>query len=46
MARRTFVKTAVLRTLSVGMLKEAFAAEMYFPGKADRGLFEKPSVIP
>lgn len=40
MDRRTFVKTAALSTLSAGILKEAFAAEMYFPGKADRGLFE------
>ncbi|MDD3813481.1 MAG: class II SORL domain-containing protein [Desulfocapsaceae bacterium] len=40
MDRRTFVKSAALTTLSVGILKEAFAAEMSSPGKVNRGLFE------
>jgi superoxide reductase len=40
MDRRTFVKTAALTTLSVGILKEAFAAEGSSPSKVDRGLFE------
>ena len=40
MDRRTFVTTAALGALAVGMSKEAFAAELYFPSKVDRGLFE------
>lgn len=40
MDRRTFVKTAAFGTLAIGIGREAFAAERYFPGKADPGLFE------
>jgi superoxide reductase len=40
MDRRTFVKTAALGTLAVGISKEAMAVERYFPTKADQGLFE------
>ena len=40
MDRRTFVKTAALSTLAIGINKEAFASEKYFPSKADQSLFE------
>jgi len=40
MDRRTFVKTAALGTLAVGMSGTAFAGERYFPSKTDPGLFE------
>jgi superoxide reductase len=40
MDRRTFVKTAALGTLAVGVGRGAFAAERYFPSKADHSLFE------
>jgi len=40
MDRRTFVKTAALGTLVVGMSGKTFASERYFPGKADPSLFE------
>lgn len=40
MDRRTFVKTAALGALAVGMSRNALGAERYFPGKADQGLFE------
>jgi superoxide reductase len=40
MDRRTFVKTAALGTLAIGMSKEVLAGEVYFPDKVDRGLFE------
>lgn len=40
MDRRTFLTTVSLGTLAVGMSKEAFAVEEYFPSKVDRGLFE------
>jgi len=40
MDRRTFLKAAALGTAGVGMAKQVFAAERYFPTKADPALFE------
>lgn len=40
MDRRTFLKSAAIGTLTVGIAREASAAEKYFPTKADPSLFE------
>lgn len=40
MDRRTFVKSAALGALAVGMGQKAVAGERYFPGKANQALFE------
>jgi superoxide reductase len=40
MDRRTFLKTATMSTVAVGIAGEAFAVEKYFPVKADQSLFE------
>jgi len=40
MDRRTFLKSATMGTVAVGIAGEAFAVEKYFPVKADQGLFE------
>ncbi|TAN42887.1 MAG: twin-arginine translocation signal domain-containing protein [Nitrospirae bacterium] len=40
MERRTFLKTAALGAAALGTAQELFAAEKYFPSKADQGLFE------
>ncbi len=40
MDRRTFVKTAALGAIAVGINKKALAAERYFPGNANQALFE------
>ena len=40
MERRTFLKTAVIGTVAIGAAKDIFAAEKYFPSKADPALFE------
>jgi len=40
MDRRTFVKTAALGTLAMGLSRKAFADERYFPSKADQSLFD------
>jgi superoxide reductase len=39
MDRRRFLKTAGLGMVTVGILREAFAAEQYFPSKVDQSLF-------
>jgi len=40
MDRRTFLKTATIGTVAVGVAGEAFAVEKYFPTKVDQNLFE------
>jgi len=40
MDRRTFLKTATIGTVGLGIAGRVFAAEKYFPVKADQGLFE------
>ena len=40
MDRRTFLKSAAMGAAAVGIAKETFAAEKYFPVKADQSLFE------
>ena len=40
MDRRTFLKSAAMGVVAAGVVKETFAAEKYFPVKADQGLFE------
>jgi superoxide reductase len=40
MDRRTFLKSATIGTVAVGIAGEAFAVERYFPVKADQSLFE------
>jgi superoxide reductase len=40
MDRRTFLKSATIGTVAVGIAGEAFAIEKYFPVKADQSLFE------
>lgn len=40
MDRRTFLKSATMGTVAVGIAREAFAVEKYFPVKADQSLFE------
>ena len=40
MDRRTFLKSAGIGTLALGVAVETFAAEKYFPSKVDQGLFE------
>jgi len=39
MERRTFLKGAAFGILTAGVTRSAFAAEQYFPGKADKNLF-------
>ncbi len=38
--RRTFLKGAAMGAVAAGIAREAFAAEKYFPTKADQSLFE------
>ncbi len=40
MDRRTFLKTAAMGTAGLGIAGRVFAAEKYFPVKADQSLFE------
>jgi superoxide reductase len=40
MDRRTFLKSATIGTVAMGIAREAFAAEKYFPVKVDPSLFE------
>lgn len=40
MDRRTFLKRAAVGAVAVSVAKETFAAEKYFPVKADQSLFE------
>jgi superoxide reductase len=40
MDRRSFLRTATVATVEVGIAGEAFAVEKYFPVKADQSLFE------
>jgi len=40
MDRRTFLKSAGIGTLALGVVANTFAADKYFPSKADQGLFE------
>ena len=40
MDRRTFLRNAVVGTFAAGIVKEAFAAERYYPVKVDQSLFE------
>ncbi|HMK49309.1 MAG TPA: class II SORL domain-containing protein [Thermodesulfovibrionales bacterium] len=40
MDRRTFLRNAVVGTVAAGVVKEAFAAERYYPVKVDQSLFE------
>jgi superoxide reductase len=40
MDRRTFLKTATIGTAGLGIAGSVFAAEKYFPVKADQNLFE------
>ncbi|HUO78027.1 MAG TPA: class II SORL domain-containing protein [Thermodesulfovibrionales bacterium] len=40
MNRRAFLKTMTVGTMAMGMVERAFAAERYFPVKADQSLFE------
>ena len=40
MDRRSFLKTAVIGTIAIGISGQAAGAEKYFPTKADQGLFE------
>lgn len=40
MNRRTFLKSVGIGTVVAGVAGRAFAAEKYFPGKADQSLFE------
>ena len=40
MDRRTFLKSATMGTVAVGIAGKTFAVEKYFPVKADQSLFE------
>jgi superoxide reductase len=40
MDRRTFLKSAAVGAAALSVAKQTFAAEKYFPGKADQSLFE------
>jgi len=40
MERRSFLKAAAIGTAVIGTASELFAAEKYFPSKADQALFE------
>jgi superoxide reductase len=40
MDRRVFLKSAAFGALAVGITREAFGVEKYFPVKVDRGLFQ------
>ncbi len=40
MDRRDFMKSAVISTLSVGVAKEVFGADRFYPTKVDPSLFE------
>ncbi|MGC2061753.1 MAG: class II SORL domain-containing protein [Thermodesulfovibrionales bacterium] len=40
MERRSFLKAAAVGTAVIGTARELFAAEKYFPSKADQALFE------
>ena len=40
MDRRTFLKSATVGAIAVGIAKEASAVEKYFPTKVDQSLFE------
>lgn len=40
MDRRAFLKNAAVGAFAVGIAKEAFGVEEYFPVKVDRGLFQ------
>jgi superoxide reductase len=41
MERRLFLKSAVLGTMALGVARDAFSTEKYYPVKVDQGLFEK-----
>lgn len=40
MERRLFLKSAALGTMALGVSRDAFSAERYYPVKVDKGLFE------
>ncbi|HET6515334.1 MAG TPA: class II SORL domain-containing protein [Thermodesulfovibrionales bacterium] len=40
MDRRSFLKTAAVGSVALGVAREVFAAEKYFPSKVDPSLFE------
>jgi len=40
MDRRTFLRNATIGTLAVGIAREVFAVERYYPVKVDESLFE------
>ncbi len=40
MDRRAFLKRAAMGTVAVGIAREAFAVDKYFPVKADQSLFQ------
>jgi superoxide reductase len=40
MDRRTFLKSATIGTIALGITGEAFAVERYYPVKVDQSLFE------
>ena len=40
MNRRTFLRNVTIGAVAAGLAKEVFAAERYFPVKADQALFE------
>lgn len=40
MERRLFLKSAALGTMALGVARDAFSTERYYPVKVDKGLFE------
>ena len=41
MERRRFLKSAALGTMALGVARNSFSAERYYPVEVDKGLFEK-----